>query len=514
MWLARRRIGLVVSALVVSGACSAAGPVQGPCPPGVSGTATAGSGRPGGAESAPGGTQVPWTIGAPPLESKTTVVVRPVEIRDVLVNPGMGVQTFQRYRDQALYPGLTGLTWSEAGPVKKEPDLAGGLGKIPGSSHAYCRWHWATLEPEKGKIRWEILDLALSEAKRHEQTLAIRLMPYDPDYPLPDWYRASGAKRANKDSDKDGKIWQPDFGDPLFEKHWGELVAQVAARYDGHAHLESVDISSIGYWGEGWSNHMPSEAVEKKLTALYLDAFKRTQLLANDQPRTIEYAVSRGAGWRVDCWGDMRSAHGANHGHMLDTYPALVAKPGVRDAWQKAPVSLEVCGVVGDWLSAKWDIDYILEQALRWHASTVNLKSTAIPDPWKAKFDDFARKLGYRLILRRFEHPKRLARGSSLPFQMWWQNTGVAPPYRPHVLALRLGAGPTAALVDVPLDTRTLLPGDTVLDTTLPLPALPTGTHEIAVALLDAVTRKPAIQLAIEGRQPDGYYRLGTLEIE
>jgi len=37
----------------------------------------------------------------------STVVVRPKEIHDVLVNPGMGITTFQRFEGQALNPPLT-----------------------------------------------------------------------------------------------------------------------------------------------------------------------------------------------------------------------------------------------------------------------------------------------------------------------------------------------------------------------------------------------------------------------
>jgi hypothetical protein len=460
-------------------------------------------------------TRVPWTVGTPPLPEKKTVVVRPREIQDVLVNPGMGFQTFQRYQGQPLYSGMFGLTWSEAGPVKVEPDAPPSLlPRAPASSVAYCRWHWATLEPEKGRIRWEILDLALAEAKRHGQTLAFRIMPYDPDYPLPAWYRESGARRANRDTDKDGKVWHPDHADPLFEKHWGELVKKVGERYDGHPGLDSVDISSIGSWGEGSAEPMPPVSIEKRLVDIHFEAFHKTPLLVNDQPRVIEHAVGRGAGWRLDCWGDMRSAGGANWGHMLDSYPALTSRPGVRDAWQKAPVSLEVCGVVGDWYSAGWDIDYIVDQALRWHASTVSLKSTEVPDAWKGKLDDLGRGMGYRLILRRFEHPKRVLAGAPLHVQMWWRNAGVAPPYRRYSMVLRVGSGAGAALIDVPIDVTKMLPGDLVHEGDLALPALPPGSHAIAVALLDPVTRLPAVKLAIEGREADGFYPLGTLLVD
>src|SRR5689334_9165041 len=148
------------------------------------------------------------------VASAASVIVRPVEIHDILTNPGMGIQTFQRYNGDALNPGVE---WSEEGPTKplvspaNKPDF-------PASTVAYCRWHWATLEPEQGTVHWEIIDLALEQARQHGQRLAIRLMPYDPKHTLPEWYRSSGARRANNDSSKDGKIWQPDFSDPNYFK--------------------------------------------------------------------------------------------------------------------------------------------------------------------------------------------------------------------------------------------------------------------------------------------------------
>src|SRR5437879_10502294 len=42
------------------------------------------------------------------------VVIRPKEIHDVLVNPGMGITTFQRFNGQEPNPPLQ---WSEVGPV-------------------------------------------------------------------------------------------------------------------------------------------------------------------------------------------------------------------------------------------------------------------------------------------------------------------------------------------------------------------------------------------------------------
>jgi len=161
--------------------------------------------------------------------AQETVVVRPKPIDDVLVNPGMGIETFQRFNGQALNAGLG---WSEEGPTAKLSEGTS-ASDFPGSSISYCRWFWQELEPEQGKVRWEIIDQALSEAHAHGQALAIRLMPYDQKHPLPVWYQNSGARRANRPTDKDGDIWQPDFSDSLYLKYWGEVVAEAGVRYDG-----------------------------------------------------------------------------------------------------------------------------------------------------------------------------------------------------------------------------------------------------------------------------------------
>ena len=90
-----------------------------------------------------------------------SVVVRRKETHEVLVNPGMGITTFQRFNGQATNPPLK---WSEIGPVTKLPQ-ASAKPDFPDTSIAYLRWYWNVLEPEQGKFHWEIVDLALQEAR-------------------------------------------------------------------------------------------------------------------------------------------------------------------------------------------------------------------------------------------------------------------------------------------------------------------------------------------------------------
>ena len=67
---------------------------------------------------------------------------------------------------------------------------------------------------------------------------------------------------------------------------------------------------------------------------------------------------------------------------------------------------------------------------------------------------------------------------------------------------------PTAA------DIRKWLPGDSVYEDSVFIPAgLPTGDYELSIAILDPATGTPNVKLAIEGRQPDGWYGLGRIQV-
>jgi len=445
---------------------------------------------------------------------RNVVVVRPKEIQDVLVNPGMGITTFQRFNGQELNPPLK---WSEIGPEKKLPPAAV-KSDFTEASVAYCRWYWNVLEPERGKYHWEIVDLAIEEARAHGQKLAIRLMPYSNQDPLPEWFRNSGAKRANKDSDKDGKIWQPDFSDPRYLKYWGELVTEAGKRYDGNPYLDTVDISSVGYWGEGWSPYMPAFSYQKELIDIWLEAFKRTRLLMNfDEPQALAYGTQQGAGWRLDCWGDMRTSSTDPYfpAEMLEIYPQQIVRTGIQDVWRRSPVSLETCYTVAGWKERGYDVAYIIEQGLRWHVSTANIKSAPIPAEWRAKFDDFQREMGYRFVLRRLEYSKNVPAGTMMPVHMWWLNAGVAPVYGDYDLVIQLRSEKNSTMIAIPVDVRKWLPGDAVYDGTVFIPAeLEPGPYDVRIAMLDPRTKKPAIRFANEGRLEDGWYAMGSLNVQ
>jgi hypothetical protein len=169
------------------------------------------------------------------------------------------------------------------------------------------------------------------------------------------------------------------------------------------------------------------------------------------------------------------------------------------------------------WHDEQWDIPFIYDYAIKCHVSYMNNKSAPIPEEARPEVERFLRRIGYRLVLRRLEHPATIAAGQVLPLTMEWENVGCAPPYRDYLLAARLqpaaGGEPVVLVTDT--SAKGCLPGGHGMAVSVPLAqTTPAGECELSLALVDPVTHEPAIRLAIEGRAEDGWYPLSRLDIE
>ncbi|MHC4400938.1 MAG: DUF4832 domain-containing protein [Planctomycetota bacterium] len=443
--------------------------------------------------------------------SQETVVVRPKEIDDVLVNPGIGFMTFQRFNGDKLNEGQK---WTEGFPIEYQ-SFDGDLENEghPATSLAYFRVYWKFIEPAEDDYRWDLIDKALETAAERGQTLLLRIAPYGTrdDTDVPRWYRSM----VGKESGLPVKKWRTDPEDPRYVEHFGGMIRDLGARYDGHPGLESVDLSIVGAWGEGAGSARLTGKTREALVDCYLEAFRKTHLimLLTDEA-TNRYGLSkRNVGWRVDCLGDM-GGFSSNWCHMLDYYPQAIINFGMKDAWQKAPVSLEVCWVMQRWKDEGWDVDYIINQSLKWHVSSFNAKSSAVPEAWWPNVNRWLKRMGYRLVLRKLTYPAAVRPGTEMAFTSWWENKGVAPCYRPFRLALRLKNASKQVVLVTGADVRSWLPGDNLCDRAVSIPAdAPSGEYDLAIGLLDEREDTPTVSLAIEGREPDGWYKLGKIKV-
>lgn len=446
------------------------------------------------------------------VRSQETVVVRPEEIDDVLVNPGIGFMTFQRFNGDKLNEGKK---WTEGYPIVRQ-EFDGDLENEnhPMTSLAYFRVYWKFIEPANDQYRWALIDAALETAAARGQTLLLRIAPYGTgaDNDVPDWYRAIvGQEKALPE-----KKWRTNPEDPRYVEHFSDMVRDLGARYDGHPMLESVDLSIVGAWGEGAGSARLTQRTREALVGSYLEAFRKTHLimLLTDE-KTNRYGLSkRDVGWRVDCLGDM-GGFSPTWCHMCDYYPQAIINFGMKDAWKRAPVTLEVCWVMQHWKDMGWDVDYIIDQSLKWHISSFNAKSSPVPEAWRPQVNRWLARMGYRFVLRKFTYPSKVKPGGELPFTSWWENKGVAPCYRPFRLALRLAHGQNTVLLVTGADLRSWLPGDSLYDDSVVVPAdTAEGQYDVGIGILDEHFDQPRVKLAIAGRQPDGWYGLGRINVQ
>jgi hypothetical protein len=425
--------------------------------------------------------------------------VRPVEIEEILYNPGMGFADFQ-----------FGAGWGKPPP---SPD------EYPPQTVAYFRWTWDQLEPSEGRYDFDLVDNVIRKAKDGGKTVAFRIMSVYKGS-TPKWLLEKGVRSA---AVRGGTF--PDHNDPVFLRHHELLVKAFGARYAGKPEIDHVDIGSVGCWGE-WNtaccmgkeadckDFYPDETNRRRIADWYFRYFPGTPLVML-QGGPIEYAASRGAGWRGDCFGDY-GMFSPNWNHMEHVYEPTARNPAVRDAWKTGPVQFEACGVMQNWYDRGFDIDRILQKGLEWHISVFNAKSSPVPPAWRPKVDEFLKRIGYRFVLREMAHTPETTPGGYLAVRSVWENKGVAPVYHSWPLAYRLRSGSARVLVtwNSAADLRKWLPGAHEAEDVFVIPAdIPASTYDLEVAILTEDGKTAYVELAIAGKRPDRWYPVSKVTV-
>lgn len=426
--------------------------------------------------------------------------VTPIEISDLLANPGMGWQTFHTFAD-----------------------IDRNLEGIPSTS-AYFRFYWSEIEPKEGEIDFALFDELLAHAHKAGQKLAFRIMCAGTDTSymhVPRWLKDKGCKGFEYRYDNSGgKHWVPDMDDPLFQKAHLRTIARLGKRYDGHSDIDLVDIGSVGLWGEwhmsGTGVNMPSGELRKRIIEAYMKAFPKTpKVMLIGEEEGMRYAVANGCGWRADCLGDM-GGFSKTWNHMDNFYPQQVKKTGAENAWKTAPVAFESCWTMQKWKEENWCIACIFDYGLDYHMSYLNNKSARIPEGTRPEIDRLLRRIGYRFVLRQVEYDAQASPGAPFSVSMKWENVGVAPLYRDYRIAFRFtdeNSGKSFIIAGA-TSLKGWLPGITEKTEILKLPGnVKKGTCRIDIAVVDPSTREPSIRLAISGRGNDGWYLLSSVEI-
>jgi hypothetical protein len=424
----------------------------------------------------------------------------PIEYNGFLKIPGVGFQTFGRFED-------------EDQSLREMPFFSGS---------AYFRWMWEQIEPQEGIYNWAFIDHHLERAHENGQTLEFRIMlewPGEYVIGIPQWLVDKGVNMRWTQCENEN-YYSPDLEDPVIREYHEKLIRALGNRYDGHPDLGSVDIGSVGLWGE-WHEYchpelMPDRETRNAIIDLYYEAFPNTPLIALvDDKEGIAYAATKGrSAWRGDCWGNyLPEGMGWNH-HQDSYWPAHELIP---DAWKNGPVALESCYTMKSWYSEGNAISRIVNDAIAWHATLAHNKSDDIPAEYKSEVERLVKKLGFRLVLKKINFEEKAETGSMIRIALDWENLGIAPPYRDFRIAFRLRdlEGLLHGMNITTQSIRGWLPGSIFIEADYPIPEeLTYGAYSVELGLVFHSAPDRIVPVAIEGKTNDGWYPVGSIRIE
>jgi hypothetical protein len=455
------------------------------------------------------------------VQAKT---VYPTETDEFLSNPGMGWMTM----------------WK---PASSDGNVPSGVT----SSTYYFREYWEIIHTGDDQYEWWKIDNEIEKAMASGQQLMINIAPSGDCHSSPEWIknddRFTGYSYQYKDT---GCVeWVADLDDPDVQNQISKFLTQMGNRYDQHPGVDSIEISFFGLWGEGhfWQAcrtdrsgcdpddyvPLPSQSTLRWLADQHYANFPNTPIIG-PIGCSIEkiitkyiyetYGETRGAGIFFNCWGDYTD-DSSGWNHMEDGYPTslnCMHSGSNWDSWKKGPRKLEPCGTMLNW--PKEDIPRALQWALDNHAGYIGNKHDPVPSGYHDDVRETLKRLGYRLVLKKVQHPDNVNSGQNLQVTLGFENKGVAPPYNDYYLAIQLrdSAGNPAQTFISEESIKFWLPVNEVgtITKTLYIPIssiISQGSYSLAVGITSPYDQKPKIKMAIQGRESSNWHPVSSVHV-
>jgi len=400
---------------------------------------------------------------------------------------------------------------------------------------AYYRFDWSRLNPEENVYRFDevfgpIFEKWVGQEKRR---VAFRVMSSNMHsrlkYVTPKWVFDKGVPGVRHRSVYGKPQVDPVFWDDLYLDIQCRFIAALGRYLNGRKGLEFVDIGAIGEWGEMHLSRWTKAELEKtgfshtryvlayrRIIDAYVQAFPDTLVFLNvggPENWTInDYAAMHGVHFRQD--GLKPSGASYNVGEWL--YKPY-AERGVL-------CNFEFHSGYRAMVRKGWDLRKTIDAALAAPISYLNTNLGAfgpdVPPVVREELTRAGRRIGYRLLPIRIEHPARFHvrpdAPSRLPLISVWRNDGVAAPTLSFAIEWSLAdsAGMIAAstLVFPKTPTTHWRPGaeiETAAGLDVP-PGLPPGPCTLLVGMV-LPENGERIRLGLEGRRADGRYPAAAL---
>ena len=397
---------------------------------------------------------------------------------DVLINPLMG-----------------NVRWAEDLSPQSQP-----------ATLVYANLTWAELEPEEGRYAFEEMEERLHFREWRDQgchmilRFVMDIPTGKPHRDIPDWLaeRISGSSYSTAY----GKGWCPDYESPSLIAAHRNILKALGDRYDQDPFVSFVEIGSLGHWGE-WHVHddagsMPSADTWNLYIHHYLSAFSETHLMMR---RPFQVNSTHPLGLYNDAAGDFSATLTwldwiENGGDYEGRKNELTPMP---EAWKTAPIGGELTTSVSpETLLLDGEAQAALFRLC--HVSWIGPNSfTGVTDHHAQYYlNAILKSIGYRLRVSRSTFT-----GHTFSFTI--VNDGIAPFYYPWPVVLCVsGTDNQQHLIQTGLDLRNVLPDSSILVECL----LPEDVQQVAIGILDPMTNQPAVKLAMETPEENGWHIL------
>jgi hypothetical protein len=332
-----------------------------------------------------------------------TVVMALTPSDRMVHNYGMGLVTYLCDEVGLLRPN--GTTTEKA-----LEDLA----KFSLGTNLYIRVNWKDVQSQPGRLEPnEIWKTSFALAKQYGKRIAFRVMISNPDiagYALPDFLREKVPMVKLGEWQKRERE-EPRCDDLYFQKAFEELVGLLAAEYDGHPDVESVDTCMYGFWGEGhtwpleknpYPDYGTAENAFVNMFEIQTDHWKKTPLVTNTQPDFSKVGNSE----LVD--------RTIRHGEWLRTDTIFIENEQIEALSNRPPwtaASIEVGMSDGSPKSLRIDEGVTYTDNVVWHARDVGtsyfslwnwhrISAAGLQHYYEAyphALDTLARSIGYRV---------------------------------------------------------------------------------------------------------------------
>ena len=184
------------------------------------------------------------------------------------------------------------------------------LVRFPLGQQLYIRPTWREIQPRPGRLEFpDYLKLVFDLAKKNDKRIAMRIQMSAPDYwhqpALPDFVLAKvptvdlvpdpreTAQSAARFMENPFSRYQPRYDHPFFQQSFNELIALLAAEFNGSPSIEFIDTFMYGFWGEGhtwpflnspFPDYQIAERTWMNMVEVQLEHFTKTPLMTNTQP--------------------------------------------------------------------------------------------------------------------------------------------------------------------------------------------------------------------------------------